>query len=707
MKYLRYYSEFNDNIGHSYRIEILEEADSAFSPQEITLSADNPVTIEWHTIEKTDNIMSSACTLNLNSDSDRQFIDLYKIEIGAVRLDVYRDGELYWSGTLDTELYEEPYSYQKNYDVQITFSDFAILERKEFALTGIISVEGIINYCLNKTDINYTELVKFLSTRSSNVSSANLLSNDRIASSNFYDEEGEPMKLLEVLEGILKPYDLHIKQKGGKIYIWDWHSMYSNVPSEQIAWDGDDAVLGVDKVYNKVIVNFSPYQIKEVLAPKVKGYVADVQSKTVLVETIPLNYQPLAGFKIDYGTTGRGLSIAHPSAKFYRIEAINSGEDSCGVAWRIVIGGYNGYGTKVWDYFLNNAAVNSADVSSNKELFSVTTTPFFATRGSGKTYMLKLSLDLMFDPRINPFEQADDNNEKGNYEGLQDRGNFAYVPIILNYRATNGIVYHWSNRSVAFGGKYGMGAWAEGEGQWGNAYLAYYDESERKDKSGLTGFVTNKRCIGAYLGELPKTFTTNNEGEWIAAPPYALGGTLELKVGTGVMIWENITNNPREGVYRDCKWVLYKDPKIEVIDKYGKSPDAEDIEIKAWLNKEAKEELSIDTIVGTTVGEMLCARGIIFRVGVDALTNYSRGGHTGTLEQLLIGTLYSQYATRHTKLSGTTLIPSTFATYTDRATNEKFALMGEMENLIDGSAEVELCELSPDEYDAIEYDDND
>ena len=127
MKYLRYYSEFYDTTQVLWRVEILQEAAAAFTPEEITLQGESPVVIDWHSIEKTDTVMGSAATLVLNSDRDRQFIDMYQIEVGAVRLDVYRNGALYWSGTLDTELYEEPYSYEKNYDVELTFSDFAAI----------------------------------------------------------------------------------------------------------------------------------------------------------------------------------------------------------------------------------------------------------------------------------------------------------------------------------------------------------------------------------------------------------------------------------------------------------------------------------------------------------------------------------------------------------------------------------------------------
>jgi hypothetical protein len=205
MKYLRYYSDFVDNTGHAWRVEILQDADAAYTPAEVTLS-DDPLQIEWHEIEKQDSIMSSAATLTLNSDSDRQFLDMYQVEVGKVRLDVYREGVLYWSGTLDTELYEEPFSTNANYDVQLTFADFSILERVDWSKTGFITLREILTTCLaatNISDIVSAQIVEYISTSRAGVTSAQLLDYDTVVCDNFYDEDGKAMSLKEALEGML------------------------------------------------------------------------------------------------------------------------------------------------------------------------------------------------------------------------------------------------------------------------------------------------------------------------------------------------------------------------------------------------------------------------------------------------------------------------------------------------------------------------
>jgi hypothetical protein len=706
MKYLRYYSEFYDTTQVLWRVEILQEAAAAFTPEEITLQGESPLVIDWHSIEKTDTAMGSAATLVLNSDRDRQFIDMYQIEVGAVRLDVYRNGALYWSGTLDTELYEEPYSYEKNYDVELTFSDFAVLERKDCSLAGFMTIRQVLDACLEATGIQYGELVQHISTSRTGVIPENLLANEKIICDNFYDEDGEPLSLMEVLEGVLKPYDLHIRQKAGKIYLWDWNAL-CDVASEEVVWDSDDATLGVDSVYNKIKINFSPYQVTDLIASKIKEKSYVPSSPDFHVNYDYDGSDSLPGFDINFGSVATGLELKNSNAKFYHVIPKASGDESYGIAWTIDIGHMgSSYHNGSWlDGYERKLNAPTANISAGA-LFACPEKPWITYRGGALTKnKLKLTVDLLFDPRYNPFEQASEFNEEKKMDSQILRANFAYIPIKLTLRDAEGnALYHYYNKGIKdSSSRSDNGTWVAGEANWGDAWLCWYDEQDRKKQTGLNGYSTNKRCIGVTTRELPKSFTHNNEGQRIDFPQ--ADGWLELVFGTGVVIYDN--NREVKSVnYDNCHWVLYKDPKIELIDQYGESIDKEDIEIKAWLNRSAKEELSIDTIIGTTKKNITMAKGFIMDNTSGAIMEeYTRNNHSGTLEQLLIGTMYSHYASRHTKLSGTVLATTGFNTYTDRATLDLFALMAERQDVMQGCSEIELCQISKDVYDAIEYDD--
>ena len=107
--------------GSRYRAEIWQEGFTG-KPVELTFPYETPVSIEWAEVDKLEPVMSSAATLMVVSETDRQFVNLYTTQAGSTRLDIYRNNKLYWSGMLDPEIYEEPFSRERDYEVSLTFS---------------------------------------------------------------------------------------------------------------------------------------------------------------------------------------------------------------------------------------------------------------------------------------------------------------------------------------------------------------------------------------------------------------------------------------------------------------------------------------------------------------------------------------------------------------------------------------------------------
>jgi len=143
-----YTGSFRSVDGVLYRVDILSSDTSFASSQEVKFAYDTPVEIEWNEVDKLEPVQGSCLTLTLQSLKDRQFINLYSIEVGTMRADVYRNGKLYWSGQLDTELYEEPYSEKTDYDVTFSFSDFAVLDRVKWSKTGVCTIQDVIDTCI-------------------------------------------------------------------------------------------------------------------------------------------------------------------------------------------------------------------------------------------------------------------------------------------------------------------------------------------------------------------------------------------------------------------------------------------------------------------------------------------------------------------------------------------------------------------------------
>ena len=133
---LRYMGEFLSRKGVVWRVEILQDNYSGNVGQ-LTFEADEALVINWKHTDKEEVICGSEATLKIESPGDRTYEDLYTIEVGKIRMDVYRENSLYWSGTLDPEFYEEPYEKARYYVVTLTFSDFGILDRLKYNLSGM------------------------------------------------------------------------------------------------------------------------------------------------------------------------------------------------------------------------------------------------------------------------------------------------------------------------------------------------------------------------------------------------------------------------------------------------------------------------------------------------------------------------------------------------------------------------------------------
>ena len=85
------------------------------------------------------------------------------------------------------------------------------------------------------------------------------------------------------------------------------------------------------------------------------------------------------------------------------------------------------------------------------------------------------------------------------------------------------------------------------------------------------------------------------------------------------------------------------------------------------------------------------------------LAQFKRAGRTESADQLLIGTLYSQFAARKTFLSGEVALDHGGLTLYDEAaqpSGTKFLMVGELQHIREEMSEATLLEVRPDEYTA-------
>ena len=758
MKYLRYMGEFLSVSGVVWRAEILQEADAAFETVgSLEFDADQPLVIEWGNKSKEEVICGATATLKIISPGDRTYEDLYSIDVGRVRLDVYRNNALYWSGCIDTEFYEEPYEQLNGYTVSLSFTDLGVLDRLKYDLANMQTLYDVVSYCIGRCGINCGGIDDSLISTSLTPSGRALsLTDIKVRSDNFYDEDGDAETLKKVIEGILQPLALRMIQRAGKVYIYDINGLYTKAAKKQIVWDGSSQTLGVDVVYNNAKITWSTYAQSGNLSPD-SCWPESIETPPNVASMNNTSGGSMNGAKYfsfhyenkdltkwfdaqDYGFTiwlaeqGNNAELINNSVRYFRIVPQYDGTECEGVAvrwtavagWKVDYGGGNWTAQYSWQaYGVSTDALTGFLTDIGAVLFksSPVWIPPVANAGN---LVLRVGLEMLLDPRFNPFESAENNDlmkYKDWYSNWNTHGNFVYVPVTIKFQPDGSdAVYVWDNRSIvqtavgspvkSINGTYG--SWVrltndETPNAWG--WLAYYDAKDRKETSGVLGWKKNRPAINPHTADTLSILTNAEDGQYIPYPNYGGGGGklwVEVRAGNwqisdGNATLQNVNYiNPKQ-LWGKFSWLLFKLPEIEIMNstQFDKTINTDDVEYNAQLNSAAKEPIEIDTICGTSAEGVPTARGAYFNAETGKqITQLSRAGRTTQAEDLLIGTLYSQFAQRRTTLSGEAqLMYDPIAVYTEANQDGKlFMATEDVQDVRMDCSDAVYVEIRPDEY---------
>lgn len=348
-------------------------------------------------------------------------------------------------------------------------------------------------------------------------------------------------------------------------------------------------------------------------------------------------------------------------------------------------------------------------------------------------------------------------------------GEYPYHKITDTSNLILGYYYPWQWGLSSEGIGEGIADVTDSCAYFGQAWLAWYEADEDGETSAIAaGFKANRHCIGrgdlllgteGMASATPKTvfsrsFKKMPEGQFLPYPPQ--GGWLEVTLYRTVLpmddrgsehdapgIFSPLTylspqewlerklegkgpdNGGRRGMFNAIRWHLFKAPEIEVVRADGSfdTAEADDAEYSGYLDRDAREELSIDTTVGTLPGGDDCpsAKGLLrFADNGKPVRLLTRGGVTACPEKLLIGSLYSQYSQRRTVLSGVArLQPQWYGPHLlrDAAQDDwharlgtpapRFRISGQTVDLRLGQAELTLTEIRPDSYEPADIDEVD
>lgn len=761
-----YKGEFASREGRLWRVEILRDGATG-EPAELMLRGSEPLVIEWEDKDKEETICSSSATLGLLSPGDRTYTGLYTTKACSTRLDVYRDGALYWSGTLDTETYEEPYTYRQDYEVELTFSDFGELERLKMEKSDeLLTIEEILKKAIGRMNISYTSIdTSMISSRLKGAKTALKLSDIAVRGDNFRDSDGERKTLKETIEGILQPLGLRMIQRAGRIWIYDLNGLAESGKAEKIEWMSTDQMLSTDKAANNVRITFSPNAkakiSRDISYTGSKGETGSHGSGEGYRRADIHGTDDWDGTGWDAenismrmltSKIGRGVGeMNYERARYFCTVPLLSGGEEEGIAllYTTIVKGKDG---KLYQESWSPKGVSSLALKTETNNSSIVMpSDGSMVMRSGKMYLPPLSEDealkykirikigLMMEARWNPWEEESDDNRRKESTNMKTLFNVAVLKTHVRLLDDSGTLKAaWDNQNGYGKGevlRLKQGSWKTGtEASQAVCRLEYYDKDDPYDGSavGTGGFAYNRPSMGSRGSEtgnqekakLGAWMQKAADGEYISYP--AQGGRLEVEVMSGIggatwvhkkghnnNYWRQLT--VEKGDYKMITWLLMSGIKVEIVKGGLKAEDAEsdDIEYSGRIDADAKESIDIDTICGDMRSPLPTARGLYLRSS-DGLPigEIERAGHTDIAERLLIGTLCSQYGSRHIKLSGTAKMGADWGQWTRYAdggtqSGKTFLLTSSVEDLAADESEIVVRELSADEYQAAAADTSD
>lgn len=368
-------------------------------------------------------------------------------------------------------------------------------------------------------------------------------------------------------------------------------------------------------------------------------------------------------------------------------------------------------------------------------------------------FKLRITMEMMIDPRYNPFETpVSGSSDEDAYNYARKHFNHCFVKMIIQMRDAQGnVTAQYSNARqmydnyIALKDRYTqpfdimtdvdmnttynnkkvaprlLSSFLNTQGRWfapdewnendeeGNpiapyAYIDYYSFTNIDSECGTLGWQKNKQCCGSMV-EVNPAFTKVDDGQYISYP--YMGGYLHIEVMHGFRQWPNkypwhpnIEGIPFTHNYRH---VMFKLPTVEIVRAGIKKERAEydDIEVRGVVNDSGVEELDIDTMCGSSTFDMPTSLGCVrdARTGRQ-LKKATRNGHTDTLENLLLSTIYSQYHGHKKILTGTVTnkIYDIGKFYDESDDDSVFMLTGAVYDVKSGTTQATFTELSEETY---------
>lgn len=225
----KYRTTFDDLKNNTYQIDLklnnyigsITEVDSGVTP----------ISIELPSTNKFDAVKGFGATINLIASTDRQLIDLYTNNQKEWQVEIKKNGSIIFNGYVEPELYSEPFTVPKNYEVSVTCNNgLGILNREVYLdnsnqpYRGLTTTYDVIKNCINKIGISYDKINVLSDLKLNNItipSDKNILQYITLNNDNYIDEDNISFNCDKVLRSVLEPLSLNIFIQDNQVYIID------------------------------------------------------------------------------------------------------------------------------------------------------------------------------------------------------------------------------------------------------------------------------------------------------------------------------------------------------------------------------------------------------------------------------------------------------------------------------------------------------
>lgn len=722
---LKYYYTFKSISNTDYRVEILEDTELEVVAKEID-HASAPFVVSYQDVEsKLETVIGSGAKFAIVGKSTFEYLDLYTANIQQYQVRLLKNGAIVWAGWLDTEYYQEDFSLKENIDIDLTAADFNVLERIQYLQAdgkpyeGVVSFFDVLKEVLIKLGLPLTSIYIGSATTIPGVTigaNETILHKDYAISRNYYDEDYKALDCRSVLEGILKPYCLTVKQVNNELFIYDIETTLSDNPTFKRYSATTFAYV------DTVIVTCNQGDIATIGLTSSESVYATIGSYNRLTLKYSTFKEPVLGDGEFDENSVSDLDTSLP------VTDIRSGKD---------------YSYKI-DSYLNadSLTLHNRTQYEHKARFIKPIGEYVQTEKTVKGIQLK---HLSYSPQSNAISfkaklpllinetsryaikveaklltiTVDNYLADGNVMTAKERGNQALIPfklfltekdeieILSSGTPTHKRTYNcYDNLALVESGA--ADKWVK-EQKYGDDMPITYSKMQFCEW-GLQSSIANKwvNCqpiIYAYnyTGDRPKPLSSS----FIIPLPAGSYGAVNFYITQGVEVF----NAFGVGIVANIavKMVLIDGIKLSLVDSVtGDTIELTDVEYNSYINKQYRNDAdTIEVIHGVNSEKFPNENGAILLKNETNNSYYfastfTRAGATDTIEKLHLRTFISNYKVNTSALTcelNSTIKPLGYVTYNNHLPGKALGIYGFELNYSDEIVKISTKEILKDSID--------